>query len=137
MNLTITGAVKQVGPVEQGQGQSGPWQKMEFTVEEVSQQFPGSVCLTIFGEEKVRKYAPLLRVGAMVVAKFDIRARQYTDKDGKQRMANNVNCWSVEAYSVTGQQQQPQQPQQPQMGYGAQQVAGAFQAQPVGGGLPY
>lgn len=107
MNLEFKGYIKAVGQVQSGTSRSGKqWQKVEFVVEEMGNQYPSTIALTLFGD-KVNEFQGLLAVNTQVNAKFDAQVREYNG-----RWFTNLNCWKLEPL---------QAPQRPAVAQVAQQ----------------
>lgn len=71
------------------------WASQDFVVE----YFTGNrddrakVLLTIKGVDRVAALCPT--VGEAVTAEFDIYARPWTDREGKEHWTNELNCWKI------------------------------------------
>ena len=64
------------------------WKTQEFVVEEIKDQYPQSVSLEIFGEDKINEFAP--KVGDMVNVQFNVTSRQFG-----ARYYNTCRAWRV------------------------------------------
>lgn len=105
--MNLTGQITWVGPVQSGTSQRGnQWSKQDFVLQYENGQYPKSVCLSAFNDEK---YVGKLRVGINVSVDFDITTRDWTDKNGQLHKMNDFNIWRDGIHSVQpqGQAQQP------------------------------
>ena len=100
--LTISGRIVSVLPLQQGESKAGkPWQKQEYILD-TGGQYPKKVCFSLFGDS-ITKFP--LQVGQDVAVSIDIESREWNSK------------WytEVRAWNVTYASQQPQlQAQAPQ-----------------------
>lgn len=88
MSLEINGKITQVLPVQSGTSKAGKeWQKQEFVIE-TEEQFPRSVCFTLFGD----KISLLngFNNGDDVSVAFNLESREYNGK-----WFHNVNAWRI------------------------------------------
>jgi Protein of unknown function (DUF3127). len=75
--MNIKGKITEVLPVVTGMGKKGGWAKQDFILETPG-QYPKSVCLTLWGQDKIDKYD--LVVGLTVTAHLDIESRKHNDR---------------------------------------------------------
>lgn len=95
--LTISGRIDSVLPLQQGTSKAGkPWQKQEYILD-TGGQYPKKVCFSLFGES-ITKFP--LQVGQDVTVSIDIESREW----------NNKWYTEVRAWNVTYASQQPQSP---------------------------
>ena len=98
--LTISGRIDSVLPLQQGESKAGKsWQKQEYILD-TGGQYPKKVCFSLFGES-ITKFP--LQVGQDVAVSIDIESREWNSK------------WytEVRAWNVTYSEQQPQLQAQP------------------------
>ena len=89
--MEIKGKVIEVLPLKEGTSMMGkPWQVQAFIIE-TQEQFPKKVCIEIFGQEKIDKFLPVLRIGGAINASFDIESRQFNSK-----WFTSVRAWKIE-----------------------------------------
>lgn len=122
MNLQITGVVTTILPTTQGTSASGnAWAKQQFVLT-TQEQYPKTICFTVFGQDKIDQIA--LKQNEQVTVSFDLKSREYNG-----RYYTDVNAWNVER--VAGQQQGSAPQQQTPMA--AMQQAQNQQMQQMGG----
>ena len=98
--LTISGRIVSVLPLQQGESKAGkPWQKQEYILD-TGGQYPRKVCFSLFGDS-ITKFP--LQVGQDVTVSIDIESREWNSK-----WYTEVRAWNV-AYAS----QQPQLQAQP------------------------
>lgn len=93
--LTISGRIALILPLQQGESKAGkPWQKQEYILD-TGGQYPKKVCFSLFGDS-ITKFP--LQVGQDVAVSIDIESREWNSK------------WytEVRAWNVTYASQQPQ-----------------------------
>lgn len=98
--LTISGRIDSVLPLQQGTSKAGnPWKKQGYVID-TGGQYPKKVCFSLFGD-KVDQFP--LQVGQDVAVSIDIESREWNSK------------WytEVRAWNVTYASQQPQLQAQP------------------------
>ena len=127
MNLQVTGVVTKILPKAEGVSGSGnQWAKQEFILT-TQEQYPKTICFTLFGQDKIDQFA--LNVNEQVTVSFDIKSREYNG-----RWFTDVNVWNI---ARPGGQQQQYQQQSP---LAAQQQANngqMNQMQQASGGGPF
>lgn len=98
MDITFTGVIVEVSPVQQGNSKKDgkPWVKQEFVIEEVNQRYPSRCVFQVFGQERLQKFS--LGQGEMITAHLGINA----NKSQEGRWFNKLDCWKVDRF---GQQQ--------------------------------
>ncbi len=94
MSLEINGKLKQVLPMQSGQGKNGPWQKQEFVIETQS-QYPKLICFTLWGDKAnmVANATP----GEDIKVFFDVESREYNG-----RWYTDAKAWKVETGNQGG-----------------------------------
>lgn len=100
MDITFTGVIVEVSPVQQGNSKKDgkPWAKQEFVIEEVNQRYPSRCVFQVFGQERLQKFS--IGQGEMITAHLGINA----NKSQEGRWFNKLDCWKVDRF---GQQQDP------------------------------
>jgi hypothetical protein len=92
MSLQIKGKIKQILPADSGVSRAGnEWKKQEFVIE-TADQFPKSVCFTLFNDK-----LPLLEKiaeGDEVEVSFNIESRDFNGK-----WYHNINAWKIDKVS--------------------------------------
>jgi hypothetical protein len=109
MDLQLEGVVKELLPIQEGEGKNGPWKKQSFIMEVPSGNFPRQICIVIWGD-RIDQYR--LQVGDNIIASIDIESREYNG-----RWYTDVKAWRVErkredAPAATAPQQEQPQTQQ-------------------------
>ncbi len=120
MDLTITGKVVQVLPLQQGTSQrtGNPWQLKTFILE-TQEQYPKKVAIEMFGEDKIN--ANPCEVDDVVTVNFDIDSREFNG-----RWYTSIRAWKVQQGVVPAQPAQPAA--QPAPAPSAQPMANAAQS---------
>ena len=98
MDITFTGVIVEVSPVQQGNSKKDgkPWAKQEFVIEEVNQRYPSRCVFQVFGQERLQKFS--IGQGEMITVHLGINA----NKSQEGRWFNKLDCWKVDRF---GQQQ--------------------------------
>lgn len=87
--MEIEGKIIAVMAAKGGISKNGnSWKTQEFVVEEVKDQYPQSVNLEIFGEDKINEFNP--KVGDMVNVQFNVTSRQFG-----ARYYNTCRAWKL------------------------------------------
>ena len=121
--MNFTGKITYVSEIARGTSQNGKeWASLDFVITNDQDRYPSSICLRIFGEDRINELAP--NVGENVTADFDIDAHEYNC-----RWYNQLTAWRItrnsqpatpsqqqytpqqQAQAPTPQQPAPQQPQ--------------------------
>lgn len=95
MDITFTGVIVEVSPVQQGTSKRDgkPWAKQEYVIEEVNQRYPSRCVFQVFGQERLQQLA--IGQGEMITAHLGINANK--SQDG--RWFNKLDCWKVDRYN--------------------------------------
>ena len=116
--MQFKGKITEALPVVTGQGARGQWVKQGFVLEYESGQYPNTVAVDVFGDEKPQKFR--ISVGEELICDIDFKAVK-----GKNGYTfNSVDCWNVTRVNQVQQQAQPQRQapmQQPQQAAAAPQ----------------
>ena len=118
--MEIQGKIIKILPVRSGVSQSGKaWQSLDAVLETTG-QYPRKMVFTVFGEDRIKKFA--LFEGMECNVQFDIDAHEYQGK-----FYNSVTAYNITNTGATVQQMaQPQQtviyPDKPQPAPQPQQV---------------
>lgn len=89
MSMSVKGRLIQVLPVQSGVSKAGnEWNKQEFVIETVEDQFPRKVCFTLFGD-KVSLLNGIKPNEEIEVA-FNLESREFNG-----RWFTNVNAWRI------------------------------------------
>lgn len=89
MSLNLTATLKEILPLQSGQGRNGPWQKQDFIVE-TSGQYPKKICCTVWGDRTGE--LKNLQLNQQVTVHFDLESREYNG-----RWYTDVKVWKFEA----------------------------------------
>lgn len=92
--LEINGVLRQVLPLESGQGRNGEWKKQSFVIETMD-QYPKSVCITMWGDKIDRLQQ--FNLGDEVKASINIESREYNG-----RWYTDVKAWRLDALNQSG-----------------------------------
>lgn len=104
--LTISGRIDSVLPLQQGTSKAGnPWKKQGYVID-TGGQYPKKVCFSLFGD-KIDQFP--LQVGQDVTVSIGIESREFN-----ARWYTEVNAWNV-TYSGQQPQLQAQAAPQPQV----------------------
>ena len=97
--LTISGRIDSVLPLQQGTSKAGkPWQKQSYVLD-TGGQYPRKVCFSLFGD-KIEQFP--IQVGQDVTVSIGIESREFNG-----RWYTEVNAWNV-TYASQQPQLQPQ-----------------------------
>lgn len=91
MSLQLTGTIKQLLPVQSGVSARGNWSKQEFILEYQDGNYPKTVCMYVFGDDKVndlRRY----RIGETVTVSFNLSSREVNG-----RWYHDIQAWRIES----------------------------------------
>ena len=98
--LQIQGKITHVLPVESGTSKAGKeWSKQDFVIE-TEDQFPKSVCFTLFGDKV--SILDNFNEGDFVDVFFNLESREFNG-----RWYSNVNAWKVELVQQDTQANEP------------------------------
>lgn len=88
-NITFTGRVSAVLPVESGTSASGKsWSRQTIVITEENVQYPASIAVTLFNSELVGTVA----AGEAITAHLSVKASEY-----QGRYFNNISAWKIES----------------------------------------
>lgn len=95
MSLEITGSFVSKQEQQKGTSAKGEWVKQDFIVEIQEGQYPRKICLTAFGDNKIRLFDGI-NIGEQIKVSIDINSREfngrwYTDIRGFKAMKEDPN----------------------------------------------
>lgn len=90
MNLEIEGKIIRKLTAQTGTSARGNWSKQEFILEYKEGNFPSQVCMSVWGEEKVRELEKI-PAGDPVRISFNLNSREYNG-----RWYTDVRAWRIE-----------------------------------------
>lgn len=91
MELTVEGKIKQILPIESGISKAGKdWKKINFILESKDGDYTNTICLDIFGEEKVDNFLKFNNVGDNVTVSFNVSSREHNG-----RWYTQASAWMV------------------------------------------
>lgn len=101
--MELVGKIIKILPVRSGVSQSGKaWQSLDAVLE-TQGQYPRKMVFTVFGEDRIKKFA--LFEGMECNVQFDIDAHEY-----QQKWYNSITAYNITNTGVTVQKMaQPQQ----------------------------
>ena len=86
--ITFTGRVSSVLPVESGTSASGKsWSRQTIVITEENVQYPASIAVTLFNSELVGTVA----AGETITVHLSVKASEY-----QGRYFNNISAWKIE-----------------------------------------
>ncbi len=88
MSLELTATLRQILPVQSGQGRNGPWQKQDFIVE-TNDNYPKKICCSLWGDKANMLQG--LQPGQDLKVFFDVESREYNG-----RWYTDVKAWKIE-----------------------------------------
>lgn len=94
--LSITGEVLRVFPLQSGTGSKGPWSKQDILLQTTG-QFPKKIIFT--GLNKTVERIGKVKIGENVKVSFSLESREYNDKWYTQAV-----IWRIEAGEVKKEQ---------------------------------
>ena len=78
--MKVTGVIKEVSEVQEGESKAGKaWKKLTFVVE-TSDEYNNIYPLEVFGEEKVDNFLKFNKVGQEVDVEFNVGANEWKGK---------------------------------------------------------
>lgn len=121
--MEIQGRIIAVLPERSGVSARGEWKSQEFVIETVDSQYPRKMVFTVFGADRLQRFA--IQGGQDVTVSFDIDAHEWNG-----RWFNDIRAYDVRP-AVVGQGAPAGQPaySAPQPAYNAPQAAQAAPAQ--------
>ena len=90
MALELEGRITRKLPVQQGTSARGAWAKQEFIFEYQEGKFPTSICMNVWGADKVKEL-DRYQVGDKVKIAFNLSSREYNG-----RWYTDVSAWRIE-----------------------------------------
>lgn len=88
MSLTLKGKLTRILSVETGVSRAGnAWKKQEFVME-TEEQYPKTVCMTLFND-KVSLLSDM-EPGESIEVSFDVESREFNNK-----FYHNLNAWKL------------------------------------------
>lgn len=90
MSLEITGRFESKLEPQRGQSAKGEWVKQDFIVEIQEGQYPRRICLTAFGDNKIRLFDGI-NIGEQIKVNIDINSREFNG-----RWYTDISPWRVE-----------------------------------------
>jgi hypothetical protein len=95
-DLVFKGRIEKIHEVQEGVSNNGnAWKKLGFLVTETEGQYPNSLGVTVFGNDKVDNFLKYNKVGQEVEVQFNTKCREYSDKNGVERFSNDINSWRI------------------------------------------
>ena len=92
--MELTGKITNILPVQTGIGKSGnEWKKQEIIIQ-TEEQYPKSICLSLWGNTIDEK----LKIEDKINASIDIESREFNGK-----WYTNVKAWKIELLSATNE----------------------------------
>ena len=79
MALELEGRIVRKLTVQRGNSAKGPWAKQEFVIEYKEGNYPASVCMNVWGEDKVKDLEKY-QVGDVVKVSFNLSSREFNGK---------------------------------------------------------
>ncbi|MBR7067316.1 MAG: DUF3127 domain-containing protein [Bacteroidales bacterium] len=90
MSLEITGSFVSKQEQQKGTSAKGEWVKQDFIVEIQEGQYPRKICLTAFGDNKIRLFDGI-NIGEQIKVSIDINSREFNG-----RWYTDISPWRVE-----------------------------------------
>lgn len=97
--MELRGIILEKLPVFKGTGARGDWVKQEFILETGESAYPRKVCISVFGEDRVKEL-DAFATGQPVKVSVNIESREYNG-----RWYTDVRAWRLE--KETGVTNQP------------------------------
>lgn len=87
--MEISGTIKKIYPIKEVTSKTSGevWKTMDIVIEEEGERYPQSACLQLSNDNCTRFN---LKEGMKVLAKFDIRCREWEGKS-----YNTLNAWNI------------------------------------------
>ena len=108
MALELEGRIVRKLTVQRGNSAKGPWAKQEFVIEYKEGNYPAPVCMSVWGEDKVKDLEKY-QVGDVVKVSFNLSSREFNGK-----WYTDIRAWKmVPAGAVPASQPAPAAPAAP------------------------
>ena len=91
MALELEGRLARKFNVQTGTSARGAWSKQEFLFEYQEGSFPSQVCMSVWGDDKVKELDKY-QVGDKVKVSFNVNSREYNG-----RWYTDVRAWRIES----------------------------------------
>ena len=101
MALELEGRIARKLPVQQGTSARGAWAKQEFIFEYQEGNFPTSLCMNVWGADKVKELERF-QVGDKVKVSLNLSSREYNG-----RWYTDVRAWKIEPIGTPANVQAP------------------------------
>jgi hypothetical protein len=105
--MELEGTIIRKLNVQSGVTAKGPWAKQEFVVEYKEGNYPATVCMNVWGEDKVRDLEKF-PIGAKVKVSFNLSSREYNGK-----WYTDIRAWKMLSADAPVPQAAPAAPQMP------------------------
>lgn len=86
--MDISGRLFKVSSVQTGNGQGGPWSKLDFVIE-TEDRYPKKVCFSAWGERVAD--VQRLSMGENIRVHFDVSSREYNEK-----WYTDLRAWKID-----------------------------------------
>lgn len=96
MALELEGRLARKFNVQTGTSARGAWSKQEFLFEYQEGSFSSQVCMSVWGDDKVKELDKY-QVGDKVKVSFNVSSREYNG-----RWYTDVRAWRIEPAAVNG-----------------------------------
>ena len=90
--MELQGRVIAATEARSGQSARGDWKAQDFVIE-THESYPHKMVFSVFGEDRLSRFN--IQVGQEIHVFFDIDARSYTDRNGKERWATDIRAYDV------------------------------------------
>ncbi|QZE14606.1 DUF3127 domain-containing protein [Halosquirtibacter laminarini] len=89
MSFTVKGKLEKVLDMVTGTSARGEWKKREFVITTQEEQYPKTICFTLFNDKVslIEGFQP----GSDVEVSFQVESREY-----QGRYFHNVNAWRIQ-----------------------------------------
>ncbi len=92
MENRLEGVVRELLPIQEGEGRNGRWRKQLFILETAGGNYPRQVCIMAWGD-KIDQFN--LKEGDSITVSVDIESREYNG-----RWYTDIKAWKVERKSA-------------------------------------
>lgn len=101
--MKITGKITHIFDAKSGISKDGKnWKSLEYRLEEINIEYPNSLILTIFGEDKIANFIKYNKVNDVLEVDFNIKTNEYNGN-----FYNKINSFRTEKIKNGSKQNEP------------------------------
>jgi len=95
--LSFTGEIMEIFGIQiiESKDKTKQWAKQELVIQETEGQYPQSVVVEAFGQDKIDKDISPYAVGDIIECWYNVKARAYDKKDGSRGVSGSNGIWKI------------------------------------------